>query len=71
MWKVLWGEYWYERKEKEDERGKYLLGNIYAVYDLSGAKKRRKARYKGKNSVEKGWLGTRVKPLRFIADFMA
>lgn len=27
-----------ERK-KEDERGKYLLGNIYTVYDLSGAKK--------------------------------
>ncbi|KAK1128998.1 hypothetical protein K0M31_020132 [Melipona bicolor] len=35
-------------KEKENERGKYLLGNIYTVYDLSGAKKRRKARCKEK-----------------------
>lgn len=32
------------REEKEDERGKYLLGNIYAVYDVSACVRTKRVR---------------------------
>lgn len=54
------------REEKEDERGKYLLGNIYAVYDVSARVRTKRVRTfcEGKkHSVEE------LKSLRFIEGF--
>lgn len=54
------------REEKEDERGKYLLGNIYAVYDVSACVRHTKRVHTcegKKHSVEE------LKSLRFIEGF--